>query len=131
VTVTPIAHGLYRVDTGGKSIMVAIAGPPDNRWVWVEGRVVRLESPSGGRARAGTGTHELSAPMPATVVKLMVRPGTHVTRGETVVMLEAMKMELPIRAPRDGVVAAIHCAPGDLVQPGFQLLTLDRADGLP
>jgi urea carboxylase len=40
-------------------------------------------------------------------------------------MLEAMKMELPIKAPRDGRVTAVHCKPGELVQPGVPLLELE------
>jgi biotin carboxyl carrier protein len=39
-------------------------------------------------------------------------------------MLEAMKMELPLRAPHDGVVRAVHCTPGQLVQPGIPLVEL-------
>jgi biotin carboxyl carrier protein len=41
------------------------------------------------------------------------------------VMLEAMKMELPIKAPRDGIVKAIACRPGELVQPAVPLLELE------
>ena len=47
-----------------------------------------------------------------------------VRRGDVLVMLEAMKMELPLRAPHDGVVRAVRCAPGDLVQPGAPLVEL-------
>ena len=43
-------------------------------------------------------------------------------------VLEAMKMELPIRAPRDGVVKSVGCRVGDLVQPGATLLELEDAD---
>jgi 3-methylcrotonyl-CoA carboxylase alpha subunit len=54
--------------------------------------------------------------MPATVLKVQVRPGDTVKKGDIVVVLEAMKMELPIRAPGDGVVAAVACREGELVQ---------------
>jgi 3-methylcrotonyl-CoA carboxylase alpha subunit len=63
--------------------------------------------------------------MPATVIRVLVAPGATVARGDTLVMLEAMKMELPIRAPRDGVVRAVHCQSGELVQPGVNLLDLE------
>jgi 3-methylcrotonyl-CoA carboxylase alpha subunit len=62
--------------------------------------------------------------MPATVVRVMAGAGARVARGETLVMLEAMKMELPVRAPRDGVVRAVHCKEGELVQPGVTLIDL-------
>jgi 3-methylcrotonyl-CoA carboxylase alpha subunit len=64
--------------------------------------------------------------MPATVVAVLVEPGARVQKGDTLLMLEAMKMELPIRAARDGVVRAIRCKPGELVQPGVDLVELER-----
>jgi 3-methylcrotonyl-CoA carboxylase alpha subunit len=63
--------------------------------------------------------------MPATVVSISAAVGKPVTEGETVIVLEAMKMELPIKAPRAGVVKAINCAKGDLVQPGVSLLEIE------
>jgi biotin carboxyl carrier protein len=62
--------------------------------------------------------------MPATVVKILVTPGQAVRHGDTLVVLEAMKMELPIRAPGDAVVQAIHCREGELVQPDRTLVEL-------
>ena len=125
MTVTPISEGVYRVDDGMRTWTVAIAGPPEDRWVWIDGAVARVDSPSSGRSRGRSSTDDLSAPMPATVVNVLVTSGATVKRGDTLVMLEAMKMELPIRAPRDGVVKAIHCQAGELVQPGTHLLDLE------
>ena len=65
------------------------------------------------------------SPMPATVVSINTAVGQKVNEGDTVIVLEAMKMELPIKAPRAGVVKAVHCAKGDLVQPGVSLLELE------
>ena len=65
------------------------------------------------------------APMPATVVAINTAVGQPVAEGQAVIVLEAMKMELPIKAPRAGVVKAIHCARGDLVRPGVSLLELE------
>jgi biotin carboxyl carrier protein len=67
----------------------------------------------------------LSSPMPAMVVAVNVGVGERVARGDVMVMLEAMKMELPIRAPREARVTAIRCAAGELVQPGVPLLELE------
>jgi biotin carboxyl carrier protein len=60
--------------------------------------------------------------MPATVTAVHVAAGDRVTRGDVLIVLEAMKMELPVRAPGDGTVAAVHCRPGDLVQPDVSLI---------
>jgi biotin carboxyl carrier protein len=66
----------------------------------------------------------LTAPMPATVVSVKVQPGAAVKKGDTVVILEAMKMELPIRAPADATVTAVRCREGELVQPDAILVEL-------
>jgi biotin carboxyl carrier protein len=55
---------------------------------------------------------------------VLVTEGQSVVRGETMMILEAMKMELPLRAPHDGVVKDIRCRPGELVQPGTPLLEI-------
>jgi biotin carboxyl carrier protein len=125
MTVTPVGPNLYRVDDGERTWTVAVAGPPENRWVWVEGQVARLDPPAGGtRTRGRSTAGDLAAPMPATVVKILVDVGSEVKRGDTLLMLEAMKMELPVRAPRDGRVSALHCTAGQLVEPGVDLLEL-------
>ncbi len=77
------------------------------------------------RRRRGTSHHgALMAPMPATVIRVHATVGQNVTRGDTLLVLEAMKMELPVRAPADGAVTAVNCAEGDLVQPGVPLIEL-------
>jgi biotin carboxyl carrier protein len=97
-------------------------------WTFVDGEVFRIElddAERATRARHAAGDEALAAPMPATVIKLLVEPGQTVERGDSLLLLEAMKMELPIRAPRPGRVSAFHCKAGDLVQPGVPLVDLD------
>ena len=78
-------------------------------------------------AASSRGVHidALCAPMPATVSAILVEPGADVEAGDTLVRLEAMKMELAIRAPSPGCVATVDCRVGDLVQPGRPLVGLD------
>ena len=103
---------------------VAAAG--DARWVYLDGRVYEMDVETAGRRRRTASAHgSLSAPMPATVVRVDVSPGARVRRGDTLVILEAMKMELPIRAASDGTVASVSCKPGDLVQPGMPLIEFE------
>jgi len=68
---------------------------------------------------------ELTAPMPATVLKVLVAPGAHVKKGDTLIILEAMKMELSLRAPGNATVTAIACREGELVQPDAILVELE------
>jgi 3-methylcrotonyl-CoA carboxylase alpha subunit len=94
-------------------------------WVFHEGAVYRFEAPAAARRR-GAHTHgTLAAPMPATVIRVDVAPGDTVTAGQTLLVLEAMKMELPVRAPGDGRVKAVHCTAGDLVQPDVSLIEFE------
>ena len=65
--------------------------------------------------------------MPATVAQSRSRLAMPVARGDTLVVLEAMKMELPVRAHADGTVTAVHCREGELVQPGRPLVELSAA----
>jgi 3-methylcrotonyl-CoA carboxylase alpha subunit len=79
-----------------------------------------LALPAGAHATVG----RLTAPMPGRVVQLLVVPGAAVRRGQPLVVVEAMKMEHTIAAPRDGVVEAVRCAVGDLVEEGAELIVL-------
>src|SRR5437899_1919553 len=74
--------------------------------------------PDGRRANAGA----VTAPMPATVLRINVKPGDAVKKGDVLVLLEAMKMELPVRATDAGVVAAVRCREGELVDADAVLL---------
>jgi biotin carboxyl carrier protein len=140
VTVTPLGNGAYRVTDGTRSRLAYAVGPAHARWVFLEGRAyvvdveesspkgLRHASPADHRGRRGqrdSGSGALASPMPATVVKITVETGQRVSKGDVLIMLEAMKMELPITAPRDGAVKAIACRPGELVQPGVPLLELE------
>ena len=66
----------------------------------------------------------IKAPMPGTILSVKVSPGTFVKKGDTVVILEAMKMENEISAPRDGVVAEILKTAGASVSTGDVLLSI-------
>jgi biotin carboxyl carrier protein len=127
-TVTPLGEGWYLVDDGVIQTRVAVAIDESSTWVFVDGFVTQIkkEATSPGRDRSkGRGESGVMAPMPATVVSINTAAGQTVSEGETVIVLEAMKMELPIKSPRAGVVKAIHCAKGDLVQPGVSLLDIE------
>ena len=74
---------------------------------------------------APAGAEKVTSPMPGTVLAVKVAVGQSVKKGETVVLLEAMKMENEIPAPRDGVVASISVNKGSSVQAGDLLISLN------
>ncbi|PIE20661.1 MAG: 3-methylcrotonyl-CoA carboxylase [Neptuniibacter caesariensis] len=75
-----------------------------------------------------SGNASLSAPMNGAVVAVLVEKGQQVSEGETLVVMEAMKMEHSISAPYDGVVADIFYAEGDLVNEGANLIAVDEEE---
>lgn len=82
-------------------------------------------------AHAGQGSGEggrLSAPMPGKLIAFLAQPGESVSKGQPLAVMEAMKMEHTITAPRDGVVDELLFAVGDQVGDGAELLRL-RAQG--
>ena len=110
---------------GEKTGNAVVAG--DSVWVTVDGEVFVFDTRQRSRQdrRGGRDHAAFTPPMPATVVRIAVKPNQNVHAGDVLISLEAMKMELPIRAPRDGVVRAIHCREGDLVQPDQALLDFE------
>ncbi len=81
----------------------------------------RSHVPSVGAAASGDA---VKSPMQATIVKVAVEEGQHVVKGDLVIVLEAMKMEQPLQAHKDGVIGAIDATPGTTVSAGHQLLTI-------
>ena len=63
------------------------------------------------------------APIPGRVARLLVEAGDAVEKNAALLVIEAMKMELTLRAPAAGVVAGVHCALGEIVQSGVELVT--------
>ncbi len=131
VDVERIDDSSYRVSLGGRRLEVVIAREPGVDWGWVGGRAFRWAHAPEASARdpepAGdTGT--IRAPMPAVVTTVAAAPGQTVARGDTLLVLEAMKMELPVKAPRDGRVAAVLCETGDRVDADTPLVELDDRD---
>jgi biotin carboxyl carrier protein len=122
------------VDNGGGSVRVRsdrmttawTASVGDIRWVFVDGHVFEL-AVARPQARARGRHHgSLTAPMPATVLRVLVSAGDAVTRGDSLVILEAMKMELPVRANASGTIRAVQCREGEIVQPGVTLIEIDE-----
>ena len=76
-------------------------------------------------ASAGAGAKKVEAGAAGKVFKIEKSVGDAVKKGDAVVIIEAMKMEIPVVAPEDGTVASIDCAVGDAVEAGKVLATLN------
>ncbi len=101
----------YTVQTSGLAL-TAIAPPP---------------TPSGPAAPAAVeaGAGAVSAIMPGKIIRVLVEPGQQVEEGEPVCVLEAMKMENELSAPRSGTVQAVHVKPGDDVEKDLVLVEIE------
>jgi biotin carboxyl carrier protein len=82
-------------------------------------------APAAKAASAGAGANKIEAGAAGKVFKIEVKQGQAVKKGETVIILEAMKMEIPMVSPVDGTIASIDCAVGDAVEAGSLLATVD------
>ena len=79
------------------------------------------------KAAAGAaGSVEVTASVPGKVFKIEANTGATVKAGDPIVILEAMKMEIPVVAPEDGTVASINVAVGDAVESGDVLATMNK-----
>jgi urea carboxylase len=72
---------------------------------------------------------DIAAEMDASVWQVLVEPGQAVAIDDELIILESMKMEIPVVATITGVVAALHVSPGDAVKRGQKLVSLEPSDG--
>ena len=84
----------------------------------------KTEKPDNKVTGQATGSVKVEAPMQGLVISVDVSLGQKVKAGETLILLEAMKMENPIVAPVDGTVEGIHISKGDTVETGALLISL-------
>jgi 3-methylcrotonyl-CoA carboxylase alpha subunit len=97
--------------------------------VFLDGATHRLTliDPRRPSSAGAATTGKILAPMPGTVTKMLVATGAAVTKGMVLAIVEAMKMEHAVKAPRDGKVKAVNFAAGDQVTDGAELLVLEEA----
>lgn len=113
----------------GKRLTACISSDKDKRWVTIDGQTFVLTKSTGARRRGQAGQHAagaLTAPMPGQVRAVNVREGDPVTKGQTLVVLEAMKMEIRIHAPQDGVVKKLFVQTAQTVEREQILIELEE-----
>ena len=126
----PAAGGRWEVDVDGARRPATLVAEGERLTVFRGGRRRVFVRPdpgavSGGLEMAGG----LTAPMPGRVVSVLVEPGQSVRAGQTLLVLEAMKMEHTLTAPADGTVEEVRFAPGDLVDEATELVVLAAQPG--
>ncbi|MEQ8763075.1 MAG: biotin/lipoyl-containing protein [Planctomycetota bacterium] len=111
---------------GDRIIRAYFAARGDERWLHFEGRTYHFTlERAGGRSRGGEASEgDLTSPMPGKVIEVRVEEGQAVKSGQSLLVIEAMKMEYDIAAPFDGTVAKVHFAAGDMVDAGATLVEI-------
>ena len=113
------------VSVNGNKYEVAV-GVGENNYPQIKKvEAPKAESKSEAPKAVSSGNgNEIEATLPSNVFKIVVKEGEHVKAGQTVVILEAMKMEINIESPRDGVIAEILVKQGETVDSGQVLARL-------
>ena len=113
----------------GQRVTAYVSSENAKRWVTLDGQTVVLTKSSGARKGGHGHPHvagELTAPMPGQVRALNVGEGDTVTKGQTLLVLEAMKMEIRIHAPQDGIVKKLFIKQGQTVEREQVLIEIDE-----
>ena len=118
VTVNEVDGSVAEVEVNGTPFKVEFEKPIKKAAAPVAKPVAKSAAPAGG---AGT---TVSSPLPAVILDVCVKEGDAVKRGQTVMVLEAMKMENAIEATADGTVTAIKVGKGDSVLEGAPLVII-------
>jgi acetyl/propionyl-CoA carboxylase alpha subunit len=131
ITATQPEPGRLDLQVGNRRLRAYVARDERGCWVALAGESWLLERPERRPRRGGTpGSPEerasLEAGMPGLVLDVLVAEGDRVTRGDTLVLLEGMKMELRISAPYSGRVGQVRCAAGQMVERGQVLVEIER-----
>lgn len=117
----------YRLPNGACQLLhLAGQSVGDRRQVLVNGRHLaynRVQTKA-GQAAENSGA-SLSSSIPAVVSQVLVQVGDSVAAGDKLILLESMKMVIPIHAPHDGKITQLNCTAGQAVQPGVPLLELE------
>jgi len=126
-----LPDGRLLLEVGGRTVEAVTASEGAAVWVFMDGRSWKVEDADqapGRRVRRGRDDlGDVTPPMPAVVVHVLVATGDEVVRGQGLVVVSAMKMETTLVSPRDGVVAALRTEVGDRVAPGDVLVDVSPA----
>lgn len=130
VTVRQHEPGQLDLEVDGQQWQAYVVRTATRHYVAVAGETWELEKPQAQRSRSHAhgptlDAGNLTADMPGLVREVLVAEGSNVARGDTLLVLEAMKMELRVIAPYVGQVRRLHCVAGQVVERGQVLVEIE------
>ncbi len=130
-----LGSSLYSIIKDNRSLELAIDENQNQYEILMDGRLYegqvldqRAMLMMNRKGGLSLGTGEVHSPMPGLIVEVMVAEGDSVVEGETVVILESMKMQNELKAPRDGVVLSVNVESDVNVDKGALLIVVGDAD---
>jgi acetyl/propionyl-CoA carboxylase alpha subunit len=120
-------HGRLDLLIDGEPVTAYVSSDGAKRWVTVNGQTLVLTKLAAGARKSSSHDHasELAAPMPGVVRSVNVSEGESVSKGQTLLVLEAMKMEIRIQAKNDGVVKKLLVRQGQTVEREQALIEIN------
>ncbi len=115
------------LDISGRRVRFHAVRDGNSCTVWLRGRTYRLQraTTSHHAVTVGAATGEIAALMPGKLLRLEVAVGDTVSEKQTVAIMESMKMESALKAPKAGRIAEIRCRPGQVVDMGQVIMVID------
>ena len=133
VMVKAVSPHHVHVQAHGKAYHFFAARTEEGTWIWHDGcaRFVKDADKMPRRKSKAPGTlpSEITPPTPATVMRVLVAKGDKVTKGQGIIVVSAMKMEMTLTAPYSGTVREIHTEVGTQVKPGEILAEIEPDGG--
>ena len=126
-----ISPNEFSILSGNKNMKVFVAESDDHIFVHIGGKIMQLKKPNmnsigiGGPGAEFGAKDEISTPMPGKIVKILVSEGDKIETGQSLLIVESMKMENEIKSPTDGEVISVNFSDGDLVEPGQIIIKLN------
>ncbi len=130
-SIIEISPGVFSVLLGTRSFTVYLSKEGQRvetvigntrHWVTVSDR---RDRPAGAKTNAASGPMEIRSHMPGKIIKILVQPGSAVTTGQGLLVVEAMKMQNEMKSPKDGTVAKIQVREGATVGAGEILIVIE------
>jgi len=124
--VQTLPDGTYIIEGVNGSVAGYAVRDGARAWVHIHGRTYKFEVVRATRGRPAAAPGDLSSPMPGQVQRVFAIEGDAVDAGQTLLVVEAMKMQLEIKAPRAGTIRRVSARQGQQVEAGVPLVELDE-----